>query len=244
MLPFLYTAVVYVVGRMLWYSDDRPRPWTVLAAIGALQSILIAAAVRAPLVWYIAVAGLQVTLALAAAATESMVHVRESARLASRLCGLVIGAVALGYAAGQGGVVIRPAWSHVAAAVASRLAFGSVLASVSWPPFWSRTLGAALCLSEGGTVVRLSMVLLEVQPPAPGNNFQRSGLIGSVERLLVLVFVLNGAFNAVAFILTAKSVVRFHDIVSTKDAAEYVLIGTLLSTLTAIGIGLLVPLLA
>jgi hypothetical protein len=55
------------------------------------------------------------------------------------------------------------------------------------------------------------------------------------------VFVFNGAFNAVAFILTAKSVVRFHDIVSTKDAAEYVLIGTLLSTLTAIGIGLLVP---
>jgi len=63
-------------------------------------------------------------------------------------------------------------------------------------------------------------------------------LIGISERILVLTLILYGQFEAVGFIIAAKSILRFKDTDTTKT--EYVLIGTLLSFGTAIltGIGI------
>lgn len=65
--------------------------------------------------------------------------------------------------------------------------------------------------------------------------------IGFLERLFVLVFVLSNHWEAVGFLLAAKSVFRFGDLKESHDRklTEYVLIGTLLS----FGIALLVALL-
>lgn len=52
-------------------------------------------------------------------------------------------------------------------------------------------------------------------------------LIGTLERFLTFVFVLNGNYQAVGFIVAAKSVLRFRE--SEGARAEYVLVGTLLS---------------
>lgn len=52
-------------------------------------------------------------------------------------------------------------------------------------------------------------------------------LIGNVERLLTLVFVIMGRFEAVGFLIAAKSILRFGEKDTLKS--EYVLIGTLLS---------------
>lgn len=62
--------------------------------------------------------------------------------------------------------------------------------------------------------------------------------IGYLERLFVLGFVLTGHWEAVGFLLAAKSVFRFGDLKESRDRklTEYVLIGTLLS----FGIALLV----
>jgi hypothetical protein len=63
-------------------------------------------------------------------------------------------------------------------------------------------------------------------------------LIGICERILVLTLILSGQFEAVGFIIAAKSILRFKDTDTSKT--EYVLIGTLLSfgiaILTGIGI--------
>ena len=63
-------------------------------------------------------------------------------------------------------------------------------------------------------------------------------LIGNVERMLTLLFILTGHFEAVGFLLAAKSILRFGD----KDSlrSEYVLIGTLLSFGIAIVTGVIV----
>jgi Protein of unknown function (DUF3307) len=55
--------------------------------------------------------------------------------------------------------------------------------------------------------------------------------IGILERLFVFAFVLAGQWEAIGFLLTAKSVFRFGDLKESKDRklTEYVLIGTLLS---------------
>lgn len=65
--------------------------------------------------------------------------------------------------------------------------------------------------------------------------------IGYLERLLVLTFILFNHWEAVGFLLAAKSVFRFGDLKETHDRklTEYVLIGTLLSFGIAIAVSLL-----
>lgn len=65
--------------------------------------------------------------------------------------------------------------------------------------------------------------------------------IGMLERLFVFVFVILGRWEAVGFLLAAKSIFRFGDLTASKDRklTEYVLIGTLLSFAIAIFTGML-----
>lgn len=65
--------------------------------------------------------------------------------------------------------------------------------------------------------------------------------IGMLERLFVFCFIVTGHWEAVGFLLTAKSVFRFGDLKKAKDRkmTEYVLIGTMLSFGLAISVALL-----
>ncbi|MBT8254543.1 MAG: DUF3307 domain-containing protein [Flavobacteriaceae bacterium] len=64
--------------------------------------------------------------------------------------------------------------------------------------------------------------------------------IGILERILVFIFIIVGRWEAVGFLITAKSVFRFGDLKEAKQRqlTEYVLIGTLISFGIAIVIGL------
>ncbi|WP_394776783.1 DUF3307 domain-containing protein [Flavobacterium sp.] len=66
--------------------------------------------------------------------------------------------------------------------------------------------------------------------------------IGILERLFVFCFILTGHFEAIGFLLAAKSIFRFGDLKEAKDRklTEYVLIGTLISFGTAIIAALIV----
>jgi Protein of unknown function (DUF3307). len=59
-------------------------------------------------------------------------------------------------------------------------------------------------------------------------------MIGYLERLIVMFFLIYQQFGAIAFILTAKSVARFKEIENDKNMAEYYLIGTLLSVVSVV----------
>lgn len=65
--------------------------------------------------------------------------------------------------------------------------------------------------------------------------------IGILERLFVFTFVITNHWEAIGFLLAAKSVFRFGDLTSSKDRklTEYILIGTLLSFGFAILLGIL-----
>lgn len=65
--------------------------------------------------------------------------------------------------------------------------------------------------------------------------------IGILERLLVFVFIIVNHWEAVGFLITAKSVFRFGDLKESKHRklTEYILIGTLISFGIAIAVGLL-----
>lgn len=65
--------------------------------------------------------------------------------------------------------------------------------------------------------------------------------IGYLERLLVLLFILFNHWEAVGFLLAAKSVFRFGNLKESNDRklTEYVLIGTLLSFAIALAVSLI-----
>ena len=74
------------------------------------------------------------------------------------------------------------------------------------------------------------------------NSLPNAGrVIGNVERMLALVFVMLGQYEAIGFLLAAKSLLRFRETDTVKS--EYVLVGTLLSFGFAILIGVAVKLL-
>lgn len=63
--------------------------------------------------------------------------------------------------------------------------------------------------------------------------------IGILERLFVFAFVVAGQFQAIGFLIAAKSVFRFGDLRDSKNRklTEYILIGTLVSFGIAILVG-------
>ncbi len=65
--------------------------------------------------------------------------------------------------------------------------------------------------------------------------------IGILERLFVFAFILTNHWEAVGFLIAAKSVFRFGDLRKSnqRKLTEYILIGTLMSFGIAMGVGLL-----
>lgn len=79
--------------------------------------------------------------------------------------------------------------------------------------------------------------------PQDGNqSLENAGkYIGILERLFVFTFILTDHWEAVGFLIAAKSVFRFGDLRKSRERklTEYILIGTLLSFGIAIGSGLM-----
>lgn len=65
----------------------------------------------------------------------------------------------------------------------------------------------------------------------PGSLESAGKYIGILERLFVFIFIISNEWQAIGFLLAAKSIFRFGDLKESKDRrlTEYVLIGTLLS---------------
>ncbi|RZJ51397.1 MAG: DUF3307 domain-containing protein [Flavobacterium sp.] len=90
--------------------------------------------------------------------------------------------------------------------------------------------------------------IISIWSPENDENYTDNSLasagnyIGILERLFVFGFILTGHFEAIGFLLAAKSIFRFGDLKEAKDRklTEYVLIGTLISFGTAIVTGLIV----
>lgn len=65
-------------------------------------------------------------------------------------------------------------------------------------------------------------------------DYKAGRKIGTIERLIMLIFLSKDQFAALGFILTAKSVARYDRIAKDEKFAEYYLLGTLVSTLWVI----------
>ena len=93
-----------------------------------------------------------------------------------------------------------------------------------------------LCVKPANILIKGVFESYQIEVPVKskknGNDLKNAGaLIGSLERIIILILVLLGQYEAVGFVIAAKSLMRFKDSEGAK--AEYVLVGTLLSLCVA-----------
>lgn len=110
--------------------------------------------------------------------------------------------------------------------------------------FWILITGI-LFLTKPTSIIIKNIISIWTPESSTKNDdsLQNAGnYIGILERLFVFCFILTGHFEAIGFLLAAKSIFRFGDLKEAKDRklTEYVLIGTLLSFGLALLTGLLV----
>ena len=99
-------------------------------------------------------------------------------------------------------------------------------------------LAILLCMKPANILIKLILEKYQVGESESCDNIKNAGaLIGNLERILTIVFVLLGQFEAIGFIVAAKSILRFKDTDTAKT--EYVLAGTFLSFGIAILCGLM-----
>jgi len=101
---------------------------------------------------------------------------------------------------------------------------------------------SVLLLSYGVAVlIKIIMSKWSLPEDSDQDSLSKAGkYIGMLERLFVFSFVIMEEWQAIGFLIAAKSVFRFGDLSRAKDRklTEYILIGTLLSFGFAILIGL------
>ena len=124
---------------------------------------------------------------------------------------------------------------HLAVIVAVVITFNNI-GEISFPIWLPETkvllwiVAFVFCLRPANFIIQ--NIFKEAKITIPDNGKEQSlpnagRVIGNVERLLTLVFVMLGQFEAIGFLLAAKSLLRFRETDTVKS--EYVLVGTLLS---------------
>lgn len=97
---------------------------------------------------------------------------------------------------------------------------------------------AILCWKPANILIRYILQSCKMVVPENGSSLFHAGkLIGTLERWLILTFLLMGRYEVIGFLIAAKSIVRFGE--KDKDQTEYFLAGTLLSISIAVGCGLM-----
>ena len=103
-------------------------------------------------------------------------------------------------------------------------------------------LGLLLVLKPANILILLILETCKVKVYPIQNdeygNFHSGELIGWLERGLILIFVILSQYEAIGFLIAAKSILRFND-TSKGEKSEYVLTGTLLSLAIALCLGIL-----
>ena len=96
-----------------------------------------------------------------------------------------------------------------------------------------------MLVNEWNNLIRYILGIIKTEPhknkelDPDDKELGKGKIIGIVERIMFFFFVITGNYASIGFILTAKGITRFKNL-DKRDFAEYVLIGTLLSSAISI----------
>jgi hypothetical protein len=104
--------------------------------------------------------------------------------------------------------------------------------------FWIYATGFVFITTPSGFLINKFLKPI-TQTGNDNVKINASAWIGILERILIVIFVLVGQFQAIGFLVAAKSVFRFSEIQKEGNPkAEYFLLGTLASFLVAVLVGM------
>ena len=104
--------------------------------------------------------------------------------------------------------------------------------------FWIYAAGFVLVTTPAGILIGKFLQPITKTENKP-MKADASAWIGIVERIMILIFILAGQFQAIGFLVAAKSVFRFSEIKKDDNPkAEYFLLGTLVSFLVTVVVGI------
>lgn len=103
-------------------------------------------------------------------------------------------------------------------------------------------IGLLLVLKPANILILLVLetckVNIDTMKEDEHGSFHSGELIGWLERGLILLFVIMSQYEAIGFLIAAKSILRFNEASKGDEKSEYVLAGTLLSLAIALCIGI------
>lgn len=124
--------------------------------------------------------------------------------------------------------------------------FFDVLKSfINNPKFWWLFLAYTLLTIPTSVLIGLmtNKWSIELSDPNQTKGLVNGGKwIGIIERVLIFTFIIVNKLSVIGFLLAAKSVFRFGELKNSADQkkTEYIIIGTLISFLLAIIMGLII----
>ena len=88
--------------------------------------------------------------------------------------------------------------------------------------------------------ILIQKVIGTYKPAIQQNDFKKDHnagrLIGTIERIIMVILIFINQFSAIGLVLTAKSIARYDRISKDEAFAEYYLLGTLISAAIVIGV--------
>lgn len=133
---------------------------------------------------------------------------------------------------------------HIATIVLLCLIFSQYVSqeiSVKSLNFWTYALGYILLLKPTSVFISLFFNFKKWNNKYNEESLPKAGSwIGYFERTLIMTFVLLGSYEAIGFLMAAKSIFRFGDLKDKNEIkmTEYVLLGTMISFTTAVVVAL------
>lgn len=109
-------------------------------------------------------------------------------------------------------------------------------------------LSTALLLAHKPSNILLNLIIKYYEVPVPHDDklrnekhgaFHSGALIGTLERVLMIILIIMSQYEAIGFLIAAKSILRFSS-VNESEKSEYVVAGTFISFCIALILGLLV----
>lgn len=107
----------------------------------------------------------------------------------------------------------------------------------------------ALVLAHKPSNILLNLIIRYYEVSVPNDStsnekelhgaFHSGALIGTLERILMIVLIVMSQYEAIGFLIAAKSILRFSS-VNESEKSEYVVAGTFISFCIALALGLIV----
>jgi hypothetical protein len=237
-VAFAYYSNVILLSRLIFTFKDEHLSTKQAVAMLIIQAVgLLALEVGPPL--FLLAATLGVIGAGLAVVENRLGQVKKP-----RVVSLVIYFAALNvFFSPSVGLELRPRLDPFIQSIGSMFSVLARGGTKDWLRFHITLAGALLVINEVNTLVRYLFQAFDLEPtrePADEEDgatldekeYKAGRVIGILERILVYHLVLQDQYAAIGLVLAAKSFTRFKEL-ERRRYAEYVLIGTLASTLLA-----------